>query len=185
MPWIEVVEPDQAEGPLAQIYQEVRGRRGQIANIYKIHSLNPGALKGHLDLYLALLYRKGGLSRAQREMIGVAVSGRNGCHYCVVHHAEALARYEKDPRVMDRLPVDFQEAPVTTKDRALLAYCDKLTRSPAAMGREDVETLREAGFADAEILDINLIASYFNFVNRVVLGLGVDLEEAGERQYRY
>ncbi len=55
----------------------------------------------------------------------------------------------------------------------MLDYAAKLTLTPADMGREDVESLRSHGFDDQAILQINLIASYFNYINRVADGLGV------------
>lgn len=58
----------------------------------------------------------------------------------------------------------------------MLCYVEKLTRAPAGMNRDDVETLRRAGFADAAILDICQVAAYYAFVNRLVDGLGVELE---------
>lgn len=185
MPWIEVVGPQRASGRLAETYEEVKRRRGNVADIYKVHSLNPQALQAHLDLYMSILYRKGGLKRAQREMIGVFVSALNGCRYCVVHHSEALGRYEKSPEIVEGLQEGHMDARIADKDLSMLEYCAKLTRGPVTMKEEDVSRLREAGFGDSEILDINLIASYFNFVNRVVLGLNVDLEDEAEREYRY
>ncbi len=185
MPWIGVVEPEEATGQLAEVYEDVGRRRGNVANIYKIHSLNPQALKAHLDFYTSILYRQGGLKRAQREMIGVVVSALNQCDYCVVHHSEALARYEKSSEVLRRLQTDYRKAPLPEKEARMLEYCARLTQSPDAMQEKDVLSLVEAGFEDSEILDINLIASYFNFVNRVVLGLDVELEVREERKYRY
>ena len=58
----------------------------------------------------------------------------------------------------------------------MLAYVEKLTRAPASMVRADVETLRAAGFDDADILAIAEVASYYAFVNRIADGLGVDVE---------
>ncbi len=185
MSWIEVVDPKVAEGTLADVYDEVGRRRGEIADIHQVQSLNPGAMKAHLDLYMSLVYRKGGLSRPQREMIAVAVSHFNRCPYCVVHHAEALAHYEKSAEVVEGVKTDYREAPLRPEDRAMLDYAAKLTTKPWAMTREDIEALREAGFDDGKILDVNLIASYFNFVNRVVHGLGVELEPEADRIYRY
>ncbi len=185
MSWIQVVGPESAKGTLAEVYEEVGRRRGEIADIQQVQSLNPKAMKAHLDLYLSLVYRKGELSRAQREMIGVTVSSLNGCPYCVIHHAEALSHYEKSPAVVDGVKGDYREAPLRSADRAMLDYAAKLTTSPRAMTREDIEALRNAGFRDEAILDINLITSYFNFVNRVVHGLGVQLEPEEARVYHY
>jgi len=71
---------------------------------------------------------------------------------------------------------DFLEAKIEPSLRALGVYAKKLTLSPAEMGPKDVDDLRQHGFTDEQILMANLVASYFNFINRVADGLGVDLE---------
>lgn len=58
-------------------------------------------------------------------------------------------------------------------ERAMLAYAEKLTRDPAAMTRADLDALRAAGFDDTGILQVNLVASFFNYINRVADGVGV------------
>jgi uncharacterized peroxidase-related enzyme len=77
---------------------------------------------------------------------------------------------------VDALIRDYTRAPVSAADRALLDYAIKLTRQPWTMTREDVKKLRAAGFSESAILDANLVASYYAFVNRLADGLGVDLE---------
>lgn len=77
---------------------------------------------------------------------------------------------------MEELIRDYTHAPVSVADRALLDYAVKLTLEPWNMRREDVEALRAAGFSDAAILDANLVAGYYAFVNRLADGLGVELE---------
>jgi alkylhydroperoxidase family enzyme len=67
----------------------------------------------------------------------------------------------------------------------MLEYATKLTGQPGQVGEEDVRRMRLGGFSDEEVLQVNLITSYFNFVNRIVSGLGVPLEDAEERVYRY
>jgi len=66
--------------------------------------------------------------------------------------------------------------PLTAPDRALLAYAEKLTRSPGTVAGADVEELRRAGFDDRAIHDACAIVAYFAFVNRIADGLGVELE---------
>lgn len=185
MAWIEVVGESEAEGELRDLYEEVRRKRGGVASVYKVHSLHPRTMKDHMELYLTLMYGGSPLSRAQREMIAVVVSAANGCPYCVTHHSEALAVHLKDAAVRQAVATDHRKAAIPAKDRAMLDYAAKLTRETRSMSRADVEALRAAGWTDREILDINLIASYFNFVNRVVSGLGVDVEPETERTYRY
>lgn len=63
--------------------------------------------------------------------------------------------------------------------RAMLAYADRLTRTPQGVRAEDVEALREAGFDDRAIHDICAIVAYFAFVNRIADGLGVEMESGG------
>lgn len=58
----------------------------------------------------------------------------------------------------------------------MLDYAVKLTRTPAAVGADDVAALRAAGFGDAAVLDICQVTSYYNYVNRLADGLGVELE---------
>ena len=71
---------------------------------------------------------------------------------------------------------DWRTAELTPADGAMLTYAEKLTLTPWAMAREDVETLRTAGFSDRAILDINQITGYYAYVNRLADGLGVELE---------
>jgi uncharacterized peroxidase-related enzyme len=75
-----------------------------------------------------------------------------------------------------QLILDYTAAPVSPAERALLDFAAKLTREPWAMTRENVGKLRETGWSDRAILDLALVTSYYNFVNRLADGLGVELE---------
>jgi uncharacterized peroxidase-related enzyme len=79
----------------------------------------------------------------------------------------------EDEDLVAALRRDWRRAPITPAERAMLEYAEKLTLRPAAMTRADVEALRAVGFDDRGVLQINLIASFFNYVNRVADGLGV------------
>lgn len=72
---------------------------------------------------------------------------------------------------------DYRRAPLAPADRAMLDYAVKLTRTPWEMSEEDVQALRRTGFSDAAILDVNQVTGYYAFVNRLVDGLGVELED--------
>lgn len=78
---------------------------------------------------------------------------------------------------MKHVQTDWRQAKLSAADNAMLEYTEKLTLRPMEMVEEDVDALREVGFSDAAVLDINQITGYFAFVNRVALGLGVELEE--------
>ena len=68
---------------------------------------------------------------------------------------------------------DYRQADLSAADRAMLDFAVRLTTEPARMTPEDLDRLRAVGFDDRGILQINLIASWFNYINRVADGLGV------------
>jgi uncharacterized peroxidase-related enzyme len=74
------------------------------------------------------------------------------------------------------LASDFRRAALTGRERAICAYAEKLTRTPWEMTRPDLEPLRAAGLSERDVLDVNLITSYFAFANRIADGLGIALE---------
>jgi uncharacterized peroxidase-related enzyme len=80
------------------------------------------------------------------------------------------------PDLATQIQGDHGSAPIEEKWKKLLDHARKLTLAPAECGREDVATLREAGFTDEEIHDGIQVAAYFNYINRVADALGVDPE---------
>ncbi|KZC35045.1 MULTISPECIES: peroxidase-related enzyme [Rhodanobacter] len=175
MGWISEIPDSEARGPLRDIYGTIKKQRGKVARILSVHSLDPDALQHHLDLYLHLMFSPGPLSRREREAIAVVVSTANGCTYCVAHHLEALQRHEKDAAVLAAV----RTAPDQLADlrlRAMLLYARKLTAAPSTMDQAQVTALRTEGLTDGDILRINLVTAYFNFVNRIALGLGVEAD---------
>ena len=101
----------------------------------------------------------------------------------MVHHGAGLLRLTGDKVLVDQLQRDWHAADLDASDRAMLVYVEKLTLEPWAMVEADVVALRDAGFSDAAILDINQVTGYYAFVNRLADGLGVALEPGmqGER----
>ena len=81
MPWIKVIEPEDATGELKQEYDNAAKRAGKVFNILKVQSLNPGALKASMQLYRATMFGPSGLSRAEREMLATVTSWANHCFY--------------------------------------------------------------------------------------------------------
>ena len=185
---IRIVEPGEAEGFLKSVYEEIKEKRGKIANIHKVFSLRPQAMKEHLDLYLSIMYPrlKGPrLERAEREAIAVVVSSLNKCRYCIEHHKEALSHFIREREVVEALASDYKGAPVDSRLRAILRFAEKLTLEPWDVTERDVNDLRRLGLSDEEILDVVLVASYFNFINRVALALGVEFDEEEVAGYKY
>jgi uncharacterized peroxidase-related enzyme len=186
MPRIRVISHDQAEGRLKEIYDDLVKKRGKLANVHTIQSLRPESIVKHMDLYLEIMFSRSELSRAEREMIAVAVSVANGCEYCQIHHAQALNFYWKDDAKIAAFLKNYHDVALSERERRLCEYARQLTIDPAAAANTDVTApLREIGLSDAAILDATLVIAYFNFVNRIVLGLGVTLEADNGSGYKY
>jgi len=185
MPWIGVVEEKDSTGKLKEIYEKIIKKRGKLSNIMKIHSLNPIAMDKHMNLYLTLMFGSSNLSREEREIIAVVVSSANKCEYCIKHHAEALNHYWKNEEKLQKLIDDYQSMGLSDRILKMLDYVFKLTKNPCEIEKKDVDTLKAIGFLDEDILDINLITSYFNFVNRIAVGLGVEFSNAEVGGYKY
>ena len=185
MTWIEIIEPEQAEGRLQRIYARASGG-GRVDQILRAHSLRPHTLEGHMGLYRSVLHHPhNGLEPAFAEAIGVLVSRINRCAYCVAHHSAGMKRALGDERRaeawLSALDSDDLAQVFESRERAALAWAERLTRAPAECSEQDIETLRDAGWSDGEILEINQVVSYFCYANRTVLGLGVttDGEDIG------
>jgi uncharacterized peroxidase-related enzyme len=79
--------------------------------------------------------------------------------------------------VADQLIYDYRRAPLRTEDRALCDFATKLTLSPGAMSKKDFDLLGQQGFTDEQIAIAVQVIGYFNYINRVAEGLGVDPED--------
>jgi len=185
MSWIRVIDEDEATGKLKEIYTEIIKKRGKISNVMKIHSLNPDSMKKHLDLYITLLFSSSGLSREECEFISLVVSSANNCEYCINHHTKALSHYWKDNEKIQKFLQDFESVDISIRACKILDYVLKLTKTPYKIKKSDIDVLRLSGFSDEEILSINLITCYFNFVNRIALGLGVEFSSDEASGYKY
>lgn len=178
MTWIATIAYADATGRLKTLYDRVTGPGGNVDNIMMAHSLRPHSMEGHMTLYKNVLHHTGNtIPKWMLETLGVWVSSLNGCAYCVEHHFAGLRRLLQDnPRAAAlRAAIearDIDAAPLDAAQKAAMSYAQKLTETPAAMVRPDVDALRVAGWSDAEILEINQVSAYFSYANRTVLGLG-------------
>ncbi|WP_420322448.1 peroxidase-related enzyme [Flagellimonas sp.] len=179
MSWIKVVAYEDADPQLKRIYDRVKGPNNNVDNVLSIHSLRPHSLVGHMTLYKNVLHNSNNeLPKWYLEAIGVYVSHLNQCDYCVLHHFEGLRKLlnddEKSNSFMEAVKVDDLNSFLGEQFLAGMAYSKKLTLEHHGIVQEDIAHLKSTGFSDGQILEINQVASYFNYVNRTVLGLGVN-----------
>ncbi|WP_298789480.1 peroxidase-related enzyme [uncultured Allomuricauda sp.] len=179
MSWIKVVDYENADGRLRKIYDRVKGPNNNIDNVLSIHSLRPHSLVGHMALYKNVLHNSNNeLPKWYLEAIGVYVSYLNQCDYCVQHHFEGFKRLVDDTKratdFMEAVKLDALNTFFDEKYLSGIAYSKKLTLEHTSIGKDDITELRSQGFTDGQILEINQVTSYFNYVNRTVIGLGVN-----------
>ena len=181
MTWIATISYDEASGALRELYDRIKGPENNVDNIMLAHSLRPHSMQGHMTLYKYILHHpRNTLPKAYLEAIGTYVSLLNRCNYCVEHHFAGLTRLLGDARrakaVRRALEDNDPAAAFTGRELAGLQYAARLTTDAGAMAAEDIASLRNAGFDDGEILELNQVAAYFAYANRTVLGLGINSE---------
>lgn len=181
MSWTRSIAPEEAPPELRAIHDRIRARSssGQVAHLWRALALHPAGLEAAYASYRALADDPAPLTPAQFELIALVVSATNGCGYCVAHHGPKLAALagEELARSVAR---DYREANLAARDRVLLDMAVALTCEPAERRIADLERVREYGFGDEAIVKAVEIAAWYSFVNRVVLGLGVELEDGRE-----
>ncbi|NTU79437.1 MAG: peroxidase-related enzyme [Chloroflexales bacterium] len=167
--------PAESELPadIQELFAKNREKPGFVPNVFRALSLRPEVLRGFIALYDSLMAAEGGLTKVEREMIAVAVSAQNHCHYCLVSHGAVLRVRAKDAHMADTVAANYRVAGITPRQRAMLDYAVKLTRASAEIGDEDLAVLRAHGFGDGEIFDITQIAAFFNYSNRAASALGM------------
>ena len=182
MSWIKTVSYEDSSGKLRKLYDRVKGPDNNVDNIMMLHSLRPHSMEGHMAIYKYVLHHSSNIiPKWFLETLGVLVSFINECHYCVDHHFAGLKRLLADDERADAIKEAIQydkvnEAPLTEAQKEAIGYAKKLTIQPASLGEADVIVLRQCGFTEGEILEINQVCSYFSYANRTVLGLGCTTE---------
>jgi uncharacterized peroxidase-related enzyme len=178
MAWIDTVPFAEATGKLKKLYDRVTGPGGNVDNIMMVHSLRPHSMEGHMAIYKNVLHHTGNtVPKWFLEVLGVWVSSLNDCAYCVEHHFAGLQRLlgEEARGLEIRAAIEARDpdaAPLDAAQKVALVYARKLTLAPSSVEQADVQALRNAGFDDGEILEINQVTAYFSYANRTVLGLG-------------
>jgi len=185
MAYIHTIAYDEADDKLKKVYDQIIKSRGKLAEVHKIQSLNPEALVTHMALYMSIMFGKSPLKRYQREMMAVVVSAKNKCEYCIQHHEQALLAYWKDEERTGYLKTERSKADLSVEDELLCELAEMLTVSPEKDYSKVIQKLTRAKFSDSAILDAVQVIAYFNFVNRLVNGLGVTHSESELKGYNY
>lgn len=140
---------------------------GLVPNVLRAHAFDMAKLDAFTGLYNELMLAPSDLTKLEREMIAVVVSAENRCFYCLVAHGQAVRELSNDPALGEMLVMNYRVAPLTGKQRAMLDFSLKMTKSSASIEEADRQELRNVGYSDRDIWDIANVAAFFNMTNRV------------------
>lgn len=157
----------------------VQEKAGFVPNVFATLAHRPDEFRAFFAYHDALMEREGStLSAAEKEMIVVATSAANGCEYCVVAHGALLRIFSKEKLLADQIAVNYLHAPITPRQKAMLGFAMKLSRTPERVATSDYAVLYEQGYTDEDIWDIAGITAFFGLSNRMAIVSGMRANEA-------
>jgi uncharacterized peroxidase-related enzyme len=175
-------------GPDAELDSEMQAyfakceeKLGFVPNVFKAYAFDNTKLRAFLLMSDDLMLGDSGLSKLEREMIAVAVSSVNHCHYCLTSHGAAVRQRAKDPEMGELMVQNYRAADLPPRQKAMLDFSVRLTEAPDKIEAADREALRKAGFNDRDIWDIAAVAAFYNMSNR--MAAATDMKP--NREYHY
>lgn len=174
MAWIRTIPWDESEGPLRDAYDWQAAALGEPAEFTMLGSLYPPIVDERLRLYRAVERCPSQLSPIERQAAAFVTSLLNGTAHCASGLRLKLQALGMSPDLVDAIegsPDRLSSGDVRLD--AICAHAAKLTSNPAEMTEDDLHHLRSVGLTDLDILDLNNMVSYYCYINRVVMGLGL------------
>ena len=147
--------------------EQVQAKAGFIPNVFLALAHRPDEFRAFFAYHDALMEKSGGLTKAEREMIVVATSSANQCHYCVIAHGAILRVRAKNPLIADQIAVNYRKADITPRQKAMLAFALEVALTPWQAGEAEFGVLKGHGFSQEDIWDIAAIAAFFAMSNRL------------------
>jgi uncharacterized peroxidase-related enzyme len=172
-PWIRIAPPEEATGDLKRAYDRVRTTRGHIPEIRAVMAGEPLALEGFAAFYPDNNYLCTSIDRRLAEMIATVASVANGSGFGGPAHARQLAKVTGDQAFSDAILRDYRSAGLARKERVLLDYVSKLSKTPGEMTEADMNGLRAEGWTDPQIVATVHVTSLFACFNRWAEAFGL------------
>ncbi len=164
---------DPLDDDIAAYFAKCTEKLGLIPNVLAAYAFDQAKLRAFMALYNDLMLAPSGLSKAEREMIAVAVSALNRCHYCLTAHGAALRQLTGDPALAETIAQNWRAAALDARQRAMLAFVEKMTLESHRIDEADRTALRDAGFTDRDIWDIAAVAGFYAMSNRLASATGM------------
>lgn len=145
----------------------VQEKSGFIPNVFLTLAYRPDEFRAFFAYHDALMEKDSGLTKAEREMIVVATSSANQCHYCVIAHGAILRIRAKNPQIADQIAINYRKAEITPRQRAMLDFAMKVSAAAHLISEADFADIASHGFSDDDIWDIAAISAFFALSNRM------------------
>jgi uncharacterized peroxidase-related enzyme len=161
--------PDLADVPkdVRERIEAVQEKSGFVPNVFLALARRPDEFRAFFAYHDALMEKPGNLSKAEREMIVVATSGLNNCHYCVVAHGAILRVRAKNPLLADQVAINYRKADLALRQRAMLDFALKVAARSYEIEEADYKALSAHGFTEDDAWDIAAIAAFYAMSNRL------------------
>ncbi len=172
-PWIEIAPQEEATGDLRRAYDKILETRGQIPQIRSVMAGEPLTVEGFAYFYPDNNYACRSIDRRLAEMIATVASVANRSKFGGPAHAKQLAKVTGDEAFAHAILADYTLAGLSGKERTLLDYVWKLSRTPGEMTQEDIDGLRAAGWSEPQIVATVHVASFFAYMNRIAEAFGL------------
>ena len=171
--WISIPSAEELPAEVADEIGPISERIGFVPNVARLLAVTPSHFLGWWKYFDDLMRGPSGLTKTQREMVAVVISAEARCPYCETAHAAALRLRTKDAALVDRLAVNYRHVDLAARDRAILDFAVKLTKTPDECGESDLARLREFDYSDEDILHLIEVTAIFNYNVRLATATGL------------
>ena len=169
-PYITPVDFAQATAAQREALKETPSNT-KISDYVLVLAHDPESLGQRTPLFNGIMYGRGGLPRAERELGATEASVVNRCIYCASVHAGRYIQLEKKPAVIAQVFAGDMSG-LSAREQAIIRYSANLSACPPAATPDDVAALHAAGLSDADIVDLTLAVAVFGWANRLMHTLG-------------
>jgi uncharacterized peroxidase-related enzyme len=171
--YIRTISPSDAQGPVREMYQETHARFGFVPNWAKAFSLRPGVRDGWMALLKSI---QSNLPVRTYELATLAAARALRSTYCSLAHGSVLADKVFDPAAVTAIAKGTREAPLEPRERAMMAFAEKVALNADQITAADIDGLRSHGYRDEEIFDLAAAAAARCFFSKLLDALGVEAD---------
>ena len=169
--WLDVVQLEAATAEQLAVLEESHPK-AKVSDYYLFLVHQPEILKQRSVAFNAIMYAPGGMPRAERELGATVVSRINGCVYCASVHAQRFEQLAKRTDAIVQVFEDPHSAGTTARERAIVQFSIAMTDNPETITPASIQSLKDVGLTEPEILDLLHSVAIFAWANRLMLNLG-------------